>query len=70
MWVFSPKVLCLRGPTVRNTDGPLSSGKRSVPVALMWEMTPVGKLQGLRLFAGRRQPDGPKRRPLRKERAG
>ena len=55
---------------VRNTDGPLSSGKRSVPVALMWEMTPVGRLQGLKLLAGWRQPDGRERRPQRKERAG
>lgn len=37
---------------VRNTDGPLRSGKRSVPVAMMWKMTPVGKLQGPRRVAG------------------
>lgn len=70
VWVFSPKVLWEGQQAVRNTDGPLSSGKRSVLVALMWEITPVGKLQGLRLLAGWRQPEGRKRRPLRKERAG
>lgn len=68
VWVFSPKVLGLEDQqAARNSDGPLSSGKRSVPVALMWKMPPVGKLQGPRRVAGWRQPDGQKRRPLRKE---
>lgn len=50
---FSPKVLGLEDQqAARNSNGPLSSGKRSVPVALMWKMPPVGKLQGPRRVAG------------------
>lgn len=71
VWVFPPKVLGLEGQrAVRNMDGPLSSGKRSVPVAMMWKITPVGKLQGPRRVAGWCQTDRQKRRPLRKEWAG
>lgn len=58
VWVFPPKVLGLEGQrAVRNMDGPLSSGKRSVPVAMMWKITPVGKLQGPRRVAGWCQTD-------------